>query len=304
MLIESAIGDSFGAGYEYVDPLIVNKFGNNLEYRQHPKHKEISPGKYTDDTQMAIAISEAIIENTEWDTSFLAEKFVQSFKRDERTGYSRNFYKILKEVNSGKELLDKLVPDSERSGAAMRAYPIGLYKNIKEVVEKSKLQATITHNTDNGIAAAVASALMTHFFAYKKGSKKELGLFLEFHCDYNIAWDKPYNKKVGEYGWMSVMAAITAIKESSKMTELLKKCISFTGDVDTVAAIAMSAGSFSEEIAQDLPKDLFLKLENDQYGKDYLIQLDNKLFEKFQLTKNKQNTPEKSSNLLKRFDSI
>ena len=37
------------------------------------------------------------------------------------------------------------------------------------------------------------------------------------------------------------------------MSELLQDYIVFTGDVDTVAAIALAAGSCSEEIRQDIP---------------------------------------------------
>ena len=55
----------------------------------------------------------------------------------------------------------------------------------------------------------------------------------------------------------------------------------FGGDVDTTAAIAMSAASCSSEIKQDLPANLINGLENGQYGRDYLIELDRRLRNKF-----------------------
>ena len=61
------------------------------------------------------------------------------------------------------------------------------------------------------------------------------------------------------------------------MGDLLKTCIQFSGDVDTVAAIALAAGSCSTEIAQDLPAHLFDELENGQYGRGYSRLLDTKL---------------------------
>jgi hypothetical protein len=61
------------------------------------------------------------------------------------------------------------------------------------------------------------------------------------------------------------------------MRDLLKECIQFSGDVDTVAAIALAAGSCSPEIAQDLPVHLFDGLENGQYGRDYIHRLDTQL---------------------------
>lgn len=61
------------------------------------------------------------------------------------------------------------------------------------------------------------------------------------------------------------------------MSKLLTDCIAFTGDVDTVAAIALAAGSCSREIQQDLPAHLIDALENGPYGRNYLIELDKQL---------------------------
>jgi hypothetical protein len=64
------------------------------------------------------------------------------------------------------------------------------------------------------------------------------------------------------------------------MSDLLRTCIDFTGDVDTVAAIALAAGSCSTEIVQDLPVHLFDTLEQGQYGRDYIQRLDTQLMAK------------------------
>jgi ADP-ribosylglycohydrolase len=55
-------------------------------------------------------------------------------------------------------------------------------------------------------------------------------------------------------------------------------CIAFTGDVDTVAAIALAAASCCQEVTSDLPAHLFEGLENGTYGRDYIINLDEQLF--------------------------
>jgi ADP-ribosylglycohydrolase len=78
-------------------------------------------------------------------------------------------------------------------------------------------------------------------------------------------------------GWMCVRAAITAITASSSLSELLRRCVAFTGDVDTVATIALAAGSCSADIARDLPAHLIAGLENGPYGRDYLVGLDRQL---------------------------
>ncbi|QBD80454.1 ADP-ribosylglycohydrolase family protein [Ktedonosporobacter rubrisoli] len=51
MLLELAIGDAYGAGFEYVDPEMIRRQNNLSHYVKHPRHA-IRPGCYTDDTQM------------------------------------------------------------------------------------------------------------------------------------------------------------------------------------------------------------------------------------------------------------
>ncbi|MEH2278905.1 MAG: ADP-ribosylglycohydrolase family protein [Nostoc sp.] len=156
----------------------------------------------------------------------------------------------------------------------MRPAPISIYPTAEKVIQATTIQAAITQNTPDGINAAVAAALMSHYFIYRLGAKRKLGQFLE---GYVSGWSKPWEGKVKSKGWMSVRAAITAVMRNGTMSELLQDCIAFTGDVDTVAAIALAAGSCSEEIRQDIPNHLVTALENGAYGRDYLIGLDKQL---------------------------
>lgn len=274
MLLELAIGDAYGAGFEFVDIGLIHRYHDLSHYVKHPKH-DILPGAYTDDTQMSLAIAEAIVSGKPWTPEMLAGKFVEAFKRDPREGYAAGFYGFLQHVLDDKQFLREIRATSDKSGAAMRAAPIGIYPTIDLVIERCTVQAALTHNTPDGINAAVAAALMSHYFLYKLGPKKDLGHFLEHHV--NGPWATSWTGKVRSQGWMSVRAAITALIRSNTMSDLLKMCIQFSGDVDTVAAIALAAGSCSSEIAQDLPAQLFDTLENGTYGRDYIRALDMQL---------------------------
>jgi ADP-ribosyl-[dinitrogen reductase] hydrolase len=275
MLLELAIGDAYGAGFEYATDNIT-LYNDLSRYVKHPTHA-IRPGCYTDDTQMSIAIAEVIISGVEWTPLNLANQFVAAFKRDPREGYAGAFYDFLQQVKDGAEFLAKIKPHSDKSGAAMRAIPIGIFPSIEEVIEKCSLQAAITHNTPDGIQAANATALMSHYFIYGLGPKAQLGEFLETHVAGPHRWSQPYKGKVKSKGWMSFQAAITAISRNDTMSSLLKDCIAFTGDVDTVATIALGAASHSREITQDLPQHLIDNLENGPYGQAYLLNLDDQL---------------------------
>ncbi|BDD04479.1 ADP-ribosylglycohydrolase family protein [Aureibacter tunicatorum] len=274
MLIELAVGDAYGAGFEYVDKDVIHKY-NNLEYRQHPRHLGTKPGMYTDDTQMSLAVAELIVENKDWTSVNIADKFLEAFKRDEREGYAAGFYHFLKKTESGDEFLKNINPSSDKSGAAMRAPVIGVYEDIKEVLEKTEIQAALTHNTKDGINAAKASSLITHYFIWEKGQKKDLAKYIKSHVKGD--WLSPWTGKVRSKGWMSVRAAITAIQQTNSLAELLKACVAFTGDVDTVAAIALAGGSVCKEMKKDLPSWLFSQMEDGSYGRTYIESLDKKL---------------------------
>jgi ADP-ribosylglycohydrolase len=274
MLLELAVGDAYGAGFEYADVGYVRAKNHLIGFVRHPRHG-IAPGNYTDDTQMSIAITEAILSGRPWAPIMLASKFVEVFKRDPREGYAGRFYDFLQYVADGRQFLQEIHPTSDKSGAAMRAGPIGVFPTIDEVVERCSIQAAITHNSPDGINAAVAASLMTHYFLYDLGPKKDLGTFLERHVPGQ--WSQPWRGRVGAKGWMSVRAAVTAILEADSLSSMLKLCVHFTGDVDTVASLAMAAASCSREVEQDLPTALVNDLENGPYGRDYLVKLDQQL---------------------------
>jgi len=277
MLVEMGIADAYGSAFEFADNLDLNTV---KMYINHPRHKG-APGRYTDDTQMSIAIAELMLYEKEWTPLIIANKFVEVFKRDQRTGYAHRFYAFLQEIKSGKEFLKKIKPDSEKGGAAMRSAPLGFIKDLDAAKKLCTIQAAITHNTENGINSAIIAMMMAHYFINKLGTKDDLQVYLALDGP-SGPWLDLWQGKVGSKGMDIVHAAVTAVVTSESLQELLYNCIDFGGDVDTVAAIAMSAASHCDEYEKDIPENLILCLENGKYGKDFLAELDEKLVKRFQ----------------------
>ena len=169
----------------------------------------------------------------------------------------------------------RMQPHSEKSGAAMRACPVGVLPDAAAVLEVAGRQARTTHDTDGGVCSAQAAALATHYFVYRHGGKAGLPSFLDAHIGGD--WSRPHAGKVGADGMTAVRAAVTAIMAESSLGAVLRRCVDFTGDVDTVAAVAMGAASCSEEFAADLPERLVLGLEHGAWGIDYLRAQDARL---------------------------
>ena len=274
MLVEQAIGDAYGACFEYMPEEYVAKHNALNGYPEHPL-LGITPGRYTDDTQMALALTEVLVQEKNWTPENIACQFVECFKRDPRHGYTSGLYNLLNEVESGKEFLQRIDPQSDTSGAAMRSVPLGIISTRDEVMEKARIQAKITHDTDMGVKSAQAVALAAHYTYYRIGPKSDVGLYLEEKL--MNQWNEPWKGVVGKKCWMSVKAAVTALKEADSMSELLRRCVAFTGNTDTVAAIALAIGAHSDEIQQDLPEPLIEGLERGEYGYDYLKAMNDKL---------------------------
>lgn len=289
-LVSLAIGDAYGAGFEYVATRVVKAHNDLSGYHQHPKWTNIKPGSYTDDTQMALAVAELILNHNhnEWSPYNVARAFTDAFRRDPREGYAQGFWDFLKEAIQHDDprlsafyFLMNIQPHSDKSGGAMRAGPIGLLPNVQDVIDKAMFQASLTHATRDGMAAAAASALMVHYFHYNLGSKGDLRFILQDVFSIPGVGQVPWNRKVRAPGMDSVKAALTAIEERDTMSGILKRVVDFTGDVDTAAAIALGAASRSQEIEQDLPDVLFEGLEDGDFGKGYLAEIDEELLAKY-----------------------
>ena len=274
MLLQGAIGDAYGAGFEFAARAIIEKENNLTHYRTHPRYPSIYK-KYTDDTQMALALAELLIDKIELSRENIANKFVEVFKRDVREGYASRFYQFLLSINSGEELLEKIIAKSERNGAAMRAYPLGILKTESEIIEKNAIQMAITHNTETAKIASEAIALTSHFFIYNKGNQQQL---IEYLNDFqNYQWKANWQNEVTMNAIETVEAVLTILKNEISLKNMLLKSVNFGGDVDTVASLTLAIGSQIKNVEKDLPTFLFEELENEDFGRDYLMRIDEEL---------------------------
>lgn len=277
-----AVGDAMGAGFEFRPREFVDKHNTLEKYYPHQLSKgDHKPGMYTDDTQMSLALAEFMLSGQPLTTLNLADAFVEAFKRDPRTGYSGGFYDLLMEVKNGTELLRRLHPHSAKCGGAMRAPVLGLLDSQDLVINRAAWQASLTHATPRAMAAASGAALLT--WACRAGvSVGDCSEVLDREIEgwmFGAAVNSPVSTDA-----MNVMRAVVmSLKRNTSMKSLLKSFVSWSGDVDTVAAIGMAAASQHPFITQDIPDHLIDGLENGPYGRDYLAKIDAQLEKEFPL---------------------
>lgn len=102
MLLEIAVGDAYGACFEYADPT-PDRPNDLSAYSWNPVHA-IGNGRYTDDCQMSIAIAEALLDG-DLTREAIAESFVRCYRRDPRIRYSRAMQAFSESCRDGTDLL-------------------------------------------------------------------------------------------------------------------------------------------------------------------------------------------------------
>lgn len=263
MLFEIGVGDAYGASFEFARDDFVQAHNDGRSYQVNPVFGSIGRGKYTDDTQMSLALAEVIVNEhaMAYTAHNIADSFFRVFKRDPRPGYSSYLYKVLNSVDSVDAMLERLRPQSDRSGACMRACPLGVYDSLDEIRQRAETQARITHDSDNGVVSATAVALATHYMLFDLGPREGVGKWLNTHVGI-IDWDAPYDRPVGNLGIEAAWSAISIAQRSHTYTEILTRAVGLTGDVDTTAAIAMGLASCNMNYVDDLHPEILQGFED------------------------------------------
>ena len=172
-----SVGDAFGECFFAIgtDP---------YAWQQHLANREPPDGRwrYTDDTEMALAILEVLERHQQVDQDDLAETFARRYARDDRRGYGGMAHKILMELGAGRpwQTVSSAVFDGTGSlgnGGAMRVAPLGAYfaDDLPTLIEQARLSAQVTHWHPEGQAGAIAVAVAAGF-AWQHAGETDLGV--------------------------------------------------------------------------------------------------------------------------------
>lgn len=269
ILISMGVGDSYGAGFEFSPQNL--QYNTLRKYVKHPKY-EIGNGRYTDDTQMAAALAEHLIEKRPINSIDFAQSFLDAHNRDPRDGYSKRVKQALVTAKDGEDLIKILSPNkSNGNGACMRSAVISFVKDEQTVLHIAAEQALATHDSVEGVQSAQAIALAG--WALRNNKCDRFGLIDYLH-EHWIRVERTGNPGEGAHTvWVSLLALCTP-KKGSTLSEIMRTAVSFGGDTDTVAAIAVGLGTQAKDIVQTVPKILFEGFEKGEYGFNYLAKLD------------------------------
>lgn len=295
MLLRIAQGDAYAMAAEYVNRHPEEPEHKKLfefkRYLTHPTYHKLPAGTYTDDTQMSIAVTEALLESYEAkgiSHGRFVDLWYNAFQRDKRDGYSRGFQSLLESANSGQDLLNTIQPCSKKNGAAMRSVPLGVIKDINRLSSVATTQARTTHNTFEGVSSSVLVALMSHFALYDPREFSEMPGWLESQFplakNFREPWVGPVQSQCAnspyDVGMNTAWAVYTLLTTQTSLLDIMRQILEWGGDTDSVAAIAW--GIASCRMREKLPKFFERDLEKENgsaYGVDYLKHLGKNLMD-------------------------
>jgi ADP-ribosyl-[dinitrogen reductase] hydrolase len=277
-----AIGDAFGMRFEFIRRTF-NITEIDLHYGGNALYPAYKAGHYSDDTQMTLANARLLLSNHEGrpltDEAIIAN-WLSLYQDDPREGYSRSMAELLKQSRTPAAFISaNKNANKDTSGAAMRAAPFGLHADLQAVRKQTQQQARITHNSSDGVNAALAASLTVHFL-HHGGKKARLDDFLHTQmttAPNDVYIDDPKN------GFEIVAQALDAYMHSDSFSEILLNGTNFYkySDTDTVCALAMTFAACDDDMIDDLPARLRVDHNTPPYNFEYLKNIDRQLESRF-----------------------
>ncbi len=260
LIIGLAIGDALGSPTEFMKLKDIKAKYGPEGIKDLPE-----PALYTDDTQMTIAIAEALIKAGDQDVetimTAICDEFIKWRHSPENNRAPGNACLTgVSNMENGIHWSESGVPNSKGCGSVMRVAPIGyVYQYDPEKLKQvARASGICTHGHRTAIAASIGGAylvklaldgidpecMISETLSYTAGISREFDIALSkvSECLY---WPSEENalKYLGE-GWIGEEAVALALYCFLKYPNDYKKAVlrgaNTNGDSDSVACIAGS----------------------------------------------------------------
>ena len=241
-MLGAVIGDLAGSIYEFEQ---IKNF--------HPvKIKNIIEENafFSDDTILTIAIADAILNNSDFETKLKEYALVYDNKIPKDIPYFKSMFS----PNFTKWAKGNFQGERNGNGAMMRISPIGYLFNTEEDVIKNARLATIpSHNSEEAIESAKIVTLIIYYA--RIGLNKQ-----EIKNKLNLKIKKPKLTKFNYTCADTIDLCLYSLFKSNSFEESLRLAISFGGDTDTNACIVGSMAEALYGIDENLKEQALSKL--------------------------------------------
>jgi len=256
-----ACGDALGATVEFMSPKQIQK--------RYGVHQDmigggwlgLEAGQVTDDTQMSLAIGQAIIDHQDWNIQAVADNFVAWLESNPPDIGNTCRRGITRYRDSG-EVFGLPRDDDAGNGACMRNLPVVLSTlNRPDCFSEWSLQQShITHNHPLSDAATLALGRIVNLLiheqtinACEQEAERLIGEYREFAY-------RPYPGKASAYIVDTVQTVLHYFFNTDSFESCLIATVNQGADADTTGALAgMLAGA--RYGAEQIPERWLMRLD-------------------------------------------
>jgi len=234
-----AVGDALGATVEFMTAREIA-----ARYKVHNQiigggWLGLKPGRVTDDTEMALAISSAVLASGGWNVRAIADAFLAWMRRGPADIGNTCRRGIIHYLCTG----SLCAPKSEGhcgNGAAMRHLPTVLLSLHDEqlLVQRSVEQAHITHNHPVSDVATATLARMTRELLLHGANAPCNQMAAELVRLYPKFNFKPWPGKTSGYIADTVQTVFDGFFNTGNFEDCLVRVVNRGGDADTTGALA------------------------------------------------------------------
>ena len=241
-MLGAIIGDLAGSIYEFEQ---IKNF--------HPvKIKNIIEENsfFSDDTILTIAIADAILNNSDFETKL--KEYAIAY--DDKIPAGIPYFKTMFSPSFSKWAKGNYQGDSAGNGAMMRISPVGyLFNTEEDVIKNANLTTIPSHNNKDAIKSAKIVALII-YYARLGLSKQEIINKL------NLKIKKPKLTKFNYTCADTIDLCLYSLFKSNSFEENIRLAISFGGYTDTNACIVGSIAEALYGIDENLKEQASSKL--------------------------------------------
>jgi ADP-ribosylglycohydrolase len=287
LLLGIALGDALGWPVEFLDrPAILVKYGRPGILAPP------DPALYTDDTQMTIAVAEALIEAGHRDLDVLMGAMARQFigwKRDPTTPSRAPGATSIRGVNAlerGAPWREAGVKDSKGCGSCMRVAPVGFFcqGDPGRLQNIARAQGVLTHRHPTSDAACIAGAYLVKLALDGVDPDEYPARVLQFGYGISFEFDAAIERVTKVLGWPDEEAALNFIGPTRGGGWVAEEAIAMAlycvmrHPVDYVGAVRLAAniGGDSDSVASIAGGVVAARLGLSALPSDWLDRLENR----------------------------
>lgn len=241
-----AIGDALGATTEFMTPGEIR-----ARYKVHQKIRGggwlgIKPGQVTDDTEMSLAMSRALVAAGGWDLQGIAEEFL-AWMRSKPIDIGSTVRKGIVSFMRQGTLKVSLNDWDAGNGALMRMAPVVLFSlGDDRLLQRCALeQAHLTHNHPLSDAACICLGRMVQAALFGADRFQLHAMARTLVEEFPTFRFNKYKGQASGYVVETLQTVLHYFFSTASFEECLIGVVNQGGDADTTGAIAgMLAGAF------------------------------------------------------------